>query len=139
MKKTNYKTLVDIPAMLLVVAAIITGFMLHDEVWHQHIYDNPFLWTFHEIIGLLLLVLAIVHCVQHSFWFKSYTKIILSKKRVTTILLIIGVIVVISGGVLMCGSHSEPVSHIHYVSGILFTILAIGHVAKRWKMLRALL
>ncbi len=47
MKKSITKSIVDISAMVLVVGAIVTGFMLHNEVWHQQIYDNTLLWTLH--------------------------------------------------------------------------------------------
>ncbi len=139
MKKSTSKSVADILSMLLMVAAIITGFILHSEVWHLHIYDNTLLWATHEAVGLILLVLVIIHCLQHSFWFKNYSKIQPPRKIVTTILLLVGVMVAVSGMVLMCGSHSEFVSHSHYVSGILFTVLAIGHVAKRWKIFKSLL
>ncbi len=131
------KAFVDIAAMALLAAAIITGFMLHNEVWHLHIYNNTLLWTLHEVAGLLLIALVTTHCAQHSFWFKNYAKIKPPRKTVTTILLLISLIVALSGIPLLLGSRSETLSHIHYVSGILFTLLAIGHVAKRWKLLRS--
>lgn len=137
MNKT--KGIVDVVAMLLLVGAIVTGFMLHQEVWHLHVYDDTALWASHEAVGLVMAGMVAGHCVQHSFWFKNFAKIKPSRKRVTTILLILGVIVLGSGIPLMCGSHSGVISRIHYVCGILFTVFAIGHVAKRWKMLRSAL
>lgn len=136
---SKHKATVDIAAIILSLAAIITGFMLHKEVWHLHLYDNTFLWGIHEVAGLGLLLLVTTHCLQHSFWFKNYSKLKVNKKRVTTILLIVGMIVVISGIMLMCGSHSELVSHLHYAVGLLFIALAIGHVSRRWKILKSLL
>lgn len=138
MKKNKYKAIIDIVSMLALLAAIITGFMLHNEVWHLHAYDHTALWNLHEACGLLLLALVIAHCLQHSFWFRNYAKIKVEKKRVTAILLIIGIIVALSGIMLMCGSHSEFISHTHYAGAILFTAVAIGHVAKRWKILKAM-
>lgn len=138
MKGSNLKLADDIAAIALTLAAIVTGFILHNEVWHSHIYDNTALWALHEASGLVLLVAVILHCTQHSFWFRNYAKIKPERKRVTTILLAIGVIVAATGVVLMCGSHSETVSHVHYVGAILFVALAIGHVAKRWKLFKNL-
>lgn len=139
MRITKYKPSVDILAMILTLAAIITGFMLHNDVWHRHVYDNTSLWNQHEAAGLALLILVAVHCTQHSFWFKNYSKIKSVKKIVTTILLIVALTVAVSGIMLMCGSRSEVASHIHYIGAIIFTILAIGHIAKRWKIFKSLL
>ncbi len=139
MKGSGYKVAADILSMLLVLAAIVTGFMLHNDVWHIHRYDDTLLWGTHESAGLALVALVAIHCVQHSFWFRNYAKLRPNRKMVTTILLTIGIIVAISGVILMCGSHSELVSRVHYIGAILFTVVAIGHVIKRWKILRSLL
>ena len=138
MSKNIYKVAVDLLSMLALLAAIITGFKLHKEVWHLHVYDDSFLLGTHETIGLTLLALVAVHCIQHSFWFRNYSKIKVEKKRVTAILLTIGIITAVTGIVLMCGSHSEFISHTHYAGAILFTAITIGHVAKRWKILKAI-
>ena len=138
MSKNIYKVVVDLLSMLALLAAIITGFKLHKEVWHLHVYDDSFLWGTHETIGLTLLALVAAHCIQHSFWFRNYSKIKVEKKRVTAILLTIGIITAVTGIVLMCGSHSEFISHTHYAGAILFTAITIGHVAKRWKILKAI-
>ena len=138
MSKNKYKVVVDLLSILALLAAIITGFKLHKEVWHLHVYDDSFLWGTHETIGLMLLALVAAHCIQHSFWFRNYSKIKVEKKRVTAILLTIGIITAVTGIVLMCGSHSEFISHTHYAGAILFTAITIGHVAKRWKILKAI-
>lgn len=138
MTPSHRKATTDLLSVALVVAAIVSGFVLHSEVWHMHVYDNTTVWTLHEVIGLFLAALVGVHCVQHSFWFKNYSCIKPDRKRVTTIFLIVGIIVLLSGLVLMFGSRSELISHIHYACGILFTILAIGHILKRHKLLRSL-
>ena len=138
MSKNIYKVIIDLLSMAALLAAIITGFMLHKEVWHLHLYNDSLLWGTHETIGLILLALIAAHCIQHSFWFRNYSKIKVEKKRVTVILLIIGIITAITGIVLMCGSHSEFISHTHYAGAIMFTAIAIGHVAKRWKILKAI-
>ena len=138
MSKNIYKVAVDLLSMLALLAAIITGFKLHKEVWHLHVYDDSFLWGTHETIGLTLLALVAAHCIQHSFWFRNYSKIKVENKRVTAILLTIGLITAATGIVLMCGSHSEFISHTHYAGAILFTAITIGHVAKRWKILKAI-
>ncbi|MDE5837579.1 MAG: hypothetical protein K2H39_00850 [Paramuribaculum sp.] len=137
--KGKNKATVDFCAMALLLTAIITGMILHRQVNHLFIYNNIFLWTTHEIVGLLLLADLIAHSVQHGKWFTNYEKIPVSRKRVTTILIIVGALLMISGLILMFGSHSHFISILHYVCGIIFTILAIGHVAKRLKILRSLM
>ncbi len=132
------KLMTDVVAMALVLVAIVTGFMLHNEVWHCRIYDDAALWTLHEVVGLALLAGVLMHCVQHSFWFKNYSRIQPSRKLVTTILLILVLTVAVSGVILLFGSRSEFVSHLHYVAAFAFTLLAIGHVAKRWKIFKSL-
>ena len=138
MKNTRYKAATDILSMILLLAAIITGFVLHKEVWHIHYYDDTTLWGLHETIGVMIVALVALHCVQHSFWFRNYSRIPVPRKRVTSILLLLGIVLCITGIILMAGSRSEAVSHIHYASGILFTVVAAGHVAKRWRILRSL-
>lgn len=137
--KRKYNVATDILSMILLLAAIITGFVLHRDVWHIHVYNDIALWGAHECVGLILFALVIMHCVQHSFWFRNYGKIKAERKRVTTLLLIIGIIVAITGIILMCGSRSETVSHIHYAGAILFTAVALGHILKRRKNLKSLL
>ena len=139
MKKNKSKSIIDILSMLLVLAAIVSGFMLHRDVWHLHLYSNKLTWYIHEVVGLSLIALITIHCIQHSFWFRNFKKIPTQRRRVTTILLIFMGIVGFTGLVLMCGSRSETISHIHYIVGILFTIIATGHVVKRWKIFRSLL
>lgn len=138
MGKNKSKVITDLGSIILLLAAIITGFVLHNEVWHLHVYNNTTLWGMHEAIGLVLSAFVCGHCVQHSFWFKNYSKIPMKRKSVSTLLLFIGFIVVLSGIILMCGSHSEAISHVHYVGAILFTIVAVCHIAKRWKILKNL-
>ena len=136
MKKS--KSCIDILAMLLVLAAIVSGLVLHKYVWHFHFYSNKSIWCIHEVVGLVLIALITIHCIQHSFWFRNFKRIPTKRRRVTTILLLSGGIVGFTGVILMCGSRSETISHIHYIMGILFTFIAVGHVMKRWKMFRSL-
>lgn len=132
------KEVTDIMAMVCTAAAIITGFMLHDEVHHQFIYDNLVLWTVHETVGLMLAGVIGVHCVQHKPWFKNYRKIPVKRKRPSTILLVVSIFVIMSGCILMCGSQSQFISIFHYICGILFTLLATAHALKRWPLFRNL-
>ncbi|MBD5300857.1 MAG: hypothetical protein K2J28_11380 [Duncaniella sp.] len=132
------KEATDIMAMVCTAAAIITGFMLHDEVHHQLLSDNIALWTVHETVGIILAASISMHCTQHKPWFKNYRKIPVKRKRPTTILLAVAILVIMSGILLMCGSHSQFISIFHYIGGILFTLLATAHALKRWPLFRSL-
>lgn len=134
----NKKRLTDLTQMAATLAAIISGFMLHNHVHHLHLYSDTGLWATHETIGLLIAIAITVHCAQHKFWFKNYTKIAAKRKRVTTIFLVIAVFEVLTGGVLWFGCQSKAVSIAHYGGGIAFTLLAIGHTIKRLKQFQAL-
>lgn len=138
MHSKGYKRLVDILAIVCTLAVIITGFVLHKEVHHIYVYNDVITWTVHEVAGILLMLLIAIHGVQHSPWFKNYMKIPGNRKRVSTIFLAVAALMLITGIILMAGSRSEILSHIHYAGGILFALIAIGHVAKRWKIFRAL-
>lgn len=127
----------DVAAMAMIVCAIITGFKLHLEVHHLYVYDNAGLWTAHIIAGLIVVLALIFHCYQHRFWFTNYVKIPVVRKGVTSLLFALATLAAVSGTVLALGSHSHFVSIFHYVTAIAFTLLAIGHVAKRWKIFKA--
>lgn len=131
------KRLIDISAMICLLIAIVSGFMLHADVHHLHIYHHRLLWGVHETAGILMAIAVIIHCLQHKFWFNNYRRIKVKKKRVTTILLITLIILIISGVILLCGSKSEEISILHYVIGIASVVLATGHVIKRWKLFKA--
>lgn len=124
--------------MVMMVCAIITGFMLHNEVHHLHIYDNTGLWVAHIVAGVIVAITLALHCLQHSSWFKNYRKIKPKRKIVTTLLFVIACLVIITGTILMLGSHSNFISIFHYIAAIAFSILAIVHVTKRWKIFSSL-
>lgn len=132
------KKLTDLTAMVMLVCAVLTGFMLHSEVHHLYVYNDTWLWAFHIVAGMIVVLALTFHCVQHKFWFKNYAKIPFNRKGITSLLFALAVVVAISGIILACGSHSNFVSIFHYVTAIAFTAFAIGHVAKRWKIFRTL-
>lgn len=128
----------DIVAIAMVACAIITGFKLHREVHHLHVYDNTWLWAAHITAGSIVVFALIFHCVQHKFWFTNYAKIPVVRKGVTSLLFALAILAAVSGIILSLGSHSQFVSIFHYITAIAFTAFAIGHVAKRWKIFTSL-
>lgn len=134
----NRKKYTDSLAMLLTLFAIVTGFILHRQVHHLFVYNNTSLWCAHEAVGLALTAFVIAHCFQHKPWFKNFSKIKLSRKWLNSCLLLLAVMTLVSGIVLLCGSHSRFVSIFHYITAIAFTLGAIVHVVNRRKLLLAL-
>jgi hypothetical protein len=133
------KVFVDILASVCVITSIATGVVLHTEIHHTFVYNDTLMWTLHSVAALMLVLLIVVHGVQHKAWFKNYRKIPVRRKHVSTIMLVVISLLLVTGVALLCGSHSNFVSLFHFGAGILFTLLAIGHVARRFKIFRALL
>lgn len=122
------------------LATIVSGFMLH-IAGHSASHKVWEIWAvLHSIISISFLVLIVMHLKQHSGWIKTFAK----KMRIATpqgkmfiVLAILLSIVVISGlvllGVISCNSH---LGLWHYKVGIIFSLLAIIHVARRHKMIK---
>jgi hypothetical protein len=133
------KPIVDIFAFLCVIIALISGLMLHSEIHHKYIYHDVLWWTIHSLSSIMLVLLLLIHSVQHKFLFINYFKIPVPKKRVTTILFLILIVLIISGIVLLLGSHSNFISLLHFCFGLIFTCFTIGHMMKRFKIFTGLL
>jgi uncharacterized membrane protein len=133
------KPIVDIAAMACLAVAIISGVMLHAEIHHTHVYNDLTLWTIHCVAAIAFVLLAAVHSLQHGFWFRNYGKIPVPRKVFTSLLLLAAVALAVTGAILLAGSHSNSLSIAHYVLGYVGTALAVGHVAKRFKLLKTLL
>ena len=120
------------------IASVITGFGLHvagknapHEVWEQ--------WAMaHVVATVLFLVLGILHVWHHWAWYKSlFSKGLGKKSRVTLLLTIAFLLLVVTGIVLIVAIEgpNSTTGHLHYLFGLLLTILSLWHIAKRWKAL----
>ena len=120
------------------IASVITGFGLYvagknapHEVWEQ--------WAAaHVVATVLFLVLGIFHIKHHWAWYKSlFSKGLSNKSRVTLLLTIAFLLLVITGIVLIVAidGPNSTMGHLHYLFGLLLTILSLWHIVKRWKML----
>ena len=130
----------DLMMALLFVASIYSGFEIHyaghfqsHEVWHN--------WSVvHVVANVLFLVISIIHIKQHWNWYKSLIKRTSSKKpRIVTILLsLLFATTILSSIYLLLFAKGEGTSagFFHYVVGIIFGVLSIGHFVKRWKVLK---
>ena len=120
------------------IASVITGFGLHvsgknasHEVWEQ--------WAAaHVVATVLFLVLGILHVRHHWAWYKSlFSKGLGNKSRVTLLLTIAFLFLVVTGVVLIVtiNGPNSTTGHLHYIFGLLLTILSLWHIVKRWKAL----
>ena len=120
------------------IASVITGFGLHvagkdspHEVWEQ--------WAAaHVVATVLFLVLGILHVWHHWAWYKSlFSKGLGKKSRVTLLLTIAFLFLVVTGIVLIVAidGPNSTMGYLHYLFGLLLTLLSLWHIAKRWKAL----
>ena len=128
----------DVAVLLTFLPASISGFLLHasghnsvHEVWHN--------WAVIHIFSTLVFTIAVgVHIYGHLNWYKSlFQKELGNKSRVTIFLSLLMLATIITGNIVLF-RHQGPNSHFglwHYIIGILFTVIAIGHVLKRLKIL----
>ena len=129
----------DVAVLLTFLPASISGFLLHasghndvHEVWHN--------WAVIHIFSTLVFTIAVgVHIYGHLNWYKSlFQKELGNKSRVTIFLSLLMLATIITGNIVLF-RHQGPNSHFglwHYIIGILFTVIAIGHFMKRFKILR---
>ena len=135
MKKS--KCIVDLFSIIITLATLITGLVLHKQTHHIFQTDHS-LFFIHSGLGLFLLLLIGLHVYQHIQWFKNYKKLPLNKKRFTTILDYIGIVVFVLGIILLLGGTFKSISILHYIFGIAFTIFVLGHFIKRWSIFKLL-
>ena len=135
MKKSKF--IVDLFSIIITLATLITGLVLHKQTHHIFQTDHS-LFFIHSGLGLFLLLLIGLHVYQHIQWFKNYKKLPLNKKRFTTILDCVGIVVFVLGIILLLGGTFKPISILHYIFGIAFTIFVLGHFIKRWSIFKLL-
>ena len=136
MKKSKF--LVDLLSIIITLATLVTGLVLHKQTHHIFQTDHSFFFI-HSGLGVFLLLLIGFHVYQHIQWFTNYKKLPINKKRITTILDCIGIIVFVFGIILLLGGIFKPISILHYIFGIAFTVLVLVHFIKRWKIFKVLI
>ena len=138
--RSHYRSqrITDLLLISVSIASVITGFGLnvagHDkphEVWEQ--------WAAaHVVATVLFLVVGIVHVRHHWAWYKSLFSRGLGKKSRVTLLLTIAFLLLVITGIMLIVAIDGPNSttgHLHYIFGLLLTILSLWHIVKRWKAL----
>ena len=136
--KTKTLFLTDLLLLICIIPTSVTGFILH---WAAHQADHT-LWhnwaVAHVLSTLLFTIIVAVHIYGHWGWYKSLVKNGAKNKSRITILLTILILSVIVTGYTVLIRHQGANSHFglwHYVLGIALTIVAIGHLIKRHKVL----
>lgn len=130
---------VDVVATVCMVAALVTGLMLHVDVHHLHVYDDLWVWGIHEVAGFAIVALLIVHAVLHKSWIGNYRRIKSGTKWIVAIIDILFLLSCVTGIVLYMGSHSQVISRIHLISSVLFGVVALVHIIKEWKKFRGMM
>lgn len=130
---------IKVDAMLLpaIIGTVITGIGIHlsghgesHEAWHN--------WAMaHVIFSLVFLILAYCHVKQHWGWYRNLHR--RSKKpRIVTVLLSIVMFFELMTGITLLvfiDGDGSRWGHFHWVGGLVLTIIATGHILKRFKIL----
>ena len=129
----------DIVVLLTFLPASISGFILH-AAGHNGIHETWHNWAVVHIFSTLVFSMTIgFHVYGHWNWYKTLIqKGLGNKSRVTVFLSLLMLATIITGNIVLF-RHQGPNSHFglwHYIIGILFTVIAIGHFMKRFKILR---
>lgn len=130
--------MIDWALTLLFALTAYTGIKLHiaghgniHEIWHD--------WAvFHVIGSILFLVVTIFHITTHWNWYKGiFSRGIEKRSKVTIWLSAMFTFVAITGIILFYveGANS-PIGLWHYKIGILMSVFSIGHIIKRFPILR---
>lgn len=137
---TNAKTLfyTDLALIPLFVLTLLTGIRLHlaGHIGHHGTWHD---WAvFHTVSSIVLLIGVAVHIKSHWKWYKSLRKSFRNKKKITLILSVLFAVVALTGGVLLfreSGANTQT-GVFHYKVGIIAGLVGIGHLVKRFSILR---
>ena len=101
------------------------------EIWHN--------WAvFHVLVSILFLIVVIFHIVTHWNWYKATIRNGIGRKsKVTAILSTLFLFVALTGFALLgIEGAGSTVGKWHFGAGIIVTILSVGHILKRFPLLR---
>ena len=128
----------DLSMAVLTLVSLFTGVQIHyaghfqsHEVWYN--------WSaVHTLANIALLVTATIHIKQHWGFYKSLIKKINLRSKVTMLVTTSFVVVALSGIYLLVfvKGQGSSAGFAHYILGILFSALGLGHLAKRWTVFK---
>ena len=139
MKKNATKIILDIIMTLLLVM-----------LYNSHIFNV----SFHEIAGLFIILLFIIHCVFNKKWIAAVSKKILTKTLPTktkisyiiVFLLVVGFVLIIVSGILCSqvlfpapNAHESPWRIVHIFTSAITLILVGIHLGLHWGFVKNML
>lgn len=132
--------IVDLLMALFALLTLLTGIGNHlaghsgsHGVWH--------VWSaLHILAALIWSVVTVIHCKHHWAWYKSLLAKRPSnvKSKVTMLLTLVFLFTALSGIYLLLFADGEgTIAGVrHYVGGLLLGAIALGHLLKRFRILR---
>ena len=130
----------DLCLAILFVASLLTGVKIHyannfltHDIWHT--------WSvIHFFVNIALLVTAVIHIKQHWGWFKTLfkTSSFALKSKITMLVTILFLATTITGVLLLLfiDGQGSLMGMAHYVIGLLFGAIGLGHFIKRWRVFK---
>ena len=130
----------DLWLSILFVASLLTGIKVHyandfqtHDTWHT--------WSvIHFFVNIAILATAIIHIKQHLGWFKTLfkTSSFALKSKITMLVTILFLAVSVTGVLLLAfvEGQGSSMGMAHYVIGLLFGAIGLGHFIKRWRVFK---
>ena len=120
-KKAKNLLPTDILLIPTFIGTVYSGLKLH-EASHSGNYGD---WVdFHIIFGFLMLILGIIHIIQHKNWYKNFFKRNKQTKILTNFFSILFASVVITGIVdIFDFEHITKVGSIHFRFGFIMSVI----------------
>lgn len=138
MRRLSATLRTDLFMLPLFVTVAVTGVGFHIS-GHKGVEAFINVWkTLHIGFSTAFAILTAIHIKQHRVWYnRSLAKSFNRRNTLTLLLTAVVVFEIISGYILLTDlTHGPICGHLHWVIGILLSILAIAHIAGRWKSLK---
>lgn len=120
------------------VLSICTGIAVH-VIGHENNHDLWHNWSaFHVISSVLFVGFVICHVKTHQGWYKGFLKVNFRKKSPLTVIISLLFLLVLLTGLFLLGVNgmNSAMGLWHYKIGLLSALLFLGHIIKRFPILR---
>lgn len=131
---------VDLLMLIFAVSSVFTGIQIHyandfqtHEIWHN--------WSLiHVFVNVAFLIVGTLHIKQHWAWYKTLFKKgkFTLKSKITMLVSLSFLILTLSGIALLLfvEGQGSKIGFFHYVCGLIFGAIGLGHFIKRWKVFK---
>lgn len=129
---------VDWILLAVFILTAFTGLELHaaghggsHELWHN--------WAvFHIIASILFVIATLFHVQTHWGWYKGWVKHGLGKKSRVTVIVSVLFVILSATGLILVGIEGANsfIGLWHYKIGIVSSLLFLGHIIKRARILK---